>query len=456
MYQYQKGLFIFYRDFRYEDNIALLKCIQECNEIILIFIFTPQQITSKNKFLSYNSLQFLLDSLDSLNKSISNKINILYGDNYKIINYIINKYNIESIYFNKDITPYANKRDNKIIKLCNSKNIICNYYNDYYLFETNEILTNSNTHYKKFTPYYNKAINHLETKIIKVITNIKLNLSQFIKIRTEYNLSIKQIRRKYLTIINNNIAFIGSRKEGLNKLQNINSNYETNRNLLICNTTELSPYIKYGLISVREVYKEMIKNKSKDELVRQLIWRDFYAQLLLNQPELLIIKYNIKWNKNNYLFQRWKNGKTGFPIVDACMRQLNETGYIQNRARLIVSSFLVKVLLIDWKKGEKYFAQKLIDYDPASNNGNWQWVAGVGVDSQPYFRLFNPWIQSKKFDKDALYIKKWLPEFKNIEPNIIHKWNEYYLNNNYKSIYIKPIVNYINQSKKIKQIYKNK
>ena len=231
----------------------------------------------------------------------------------------------------------------------------------------------------------------------------------------------------------------------LNKIKNL-SHYDKNRNFLSYNTTNLSPYVKFGNISIREFYHKIKKLFGlKHDLIRQLIWREFYINILNSYPYVLEKsfkqKYNkMKWNNNIKLIDAWKQGNTGFPIVDASMRNLNNTGYISNRSRLIVSNFLVKILFVDWKIGENYFATKLIDYDPASNNGNWQWVAGTGTDSQPYFRILNPWTQSKKYDEDTSYIKKWIPELKNVPPQDIHNWYKTYIN--YNSSYTNPIVDY--------------
>ena len=217
---------------------------------------------------------------------------------------------------------------------------------------------------------------------------------------------------------------------------------------------QLSAYIKFGCISIREVYK---KFKSNVKIIRQLIWRDFYANILFEYPNVLHQamkeKYRkIKWNHNVQYLNAWKEGKTGFPIVDAAMRELNETGFMHNRGRLIVSSFLIKTLLINWQEGEKYFATRLIDYDPASNNGNWQWGASTGVDSQPYFRIFNPWLQSKTHDPDCAYIKKWIPELKDIPNKEIHKWYNY-CNNYTKLKYLFPIVDFDKQKKLSLKMY---
>jgi deoxyribodipyrimidine photo-lyase len=226
-------------------------------------------------------------------------------------------------------------------------------------------------------------------------------------------------------------------------------NYKKTHNNLATPTTLLSPYIKFGCISVREAYE-----KFSTPIVRQLFWRDFYAHILYAFPKLghpVVEKYEkLAWNNNQSHFNAWKNGKTGFPIVDACMRQLNISGYMHNRGRLIVASFLVKTLLIDWRWGEKYFAQNLVDYDVASNMHNWLWIAGGGADSQEYFRIFNPWEQSKKNDPDCVYIKKWIPEVADVENRKLHNWFKDYDEN----IYIKPIVDYSVQKKKVLDAYR--
>ena len=225
--------------------------------------------------------------------------------------------------------------------------------------------------------------------------------------------------------------------------------YSKTHNELDKPTTQLSAYIKFGCISIREMYKAF---KSNNDLIRQLIWRDFYMNILYSFPYVLgkPMKPNyakIKWHHNATWFKAWSTGETGFPVVDAGMRQLNTTGYMHNRARLIVASFLTKTLLIDWREGEEYFAKNLTDYDPASNNGNWQWIASSGADSQPYFRIFNPWLQGKEVDPDANYIKQWVPELKNVNAKDIHQWNDTWREHK-ECKYPKPICDYQVQKEK--------
>jgi len=218
----------------------------------------------------------------------------------------------------------------------------------------------------------------------------------------------------------------------------------------------MSAPIKFGCVSIREVYKAF---HGKKDLIRQLYWRDFYAQIMYNFPYVLDRamkpKYNkIRWHYNQTWFNAWCNGTTGFPIVDAGMRQMNETGYMHNRARLIVASFLVKTMLISWQYGEQYFATKLTDYSPENNNGNWQWISSSGADSQPFFRIFNPLTQAEEHDPNCEYIKKWVPELMDVPVKDIHNWSTEFVN--YKGIkYPKPICDYSIQREKTLKMYKD-
>lgn len=452
-YENENGLFLFHRDLRIHDNIGLNELTKICKNIYTIFIFTPEQITS-NKYKSDSSVQFMINSLIELNEeimSVGGKLHFYYGNTNKVIANCIKCFKINCIAFNKDITPYSISRDKDIEIICKKQNVKLIQSNDYYLTEPGEIVTTSNESYRKFTPYYNAVI---KKKILKPQT-LK---AHFVKFSSQcmYHTTIKEMIKKIS--INNNLLVNGGRTEAIKLLNQASKNlnkYDKTRNILSENTSKLSASIKFGCISIRETYYKLIHNK---DLIRQLIWRDFYANIMLNYPHVLgnsmVEKYNkIKWNHNLKWFKLWCEGKTGFPIVDASIRQLLETGYMHNRGRLIVASFLVKTLLINWQKGEQFFASKLTDYDPASNNGNWQWCAGTGVDSQPYFRFFNPWNQTKEHDPDCIFIKKWIPELKNVENKDILNWNESWIK--YPNIkYPKPIVDFNEQREKALKMYK--
>jgi len=436
------SIFIFRRDLRIYDNIAFNYAISKYDNILPIFIFTLEQISSKNKFKSDNAVQFMIESLKELDtelKQNNSKLHIFKGDNIKILKSIINDIDVENIIFNMDYTPYALKRDKEIESLCESKKISCIIKEDYLLKPIGAFLKKDGDPYTIFTPFKNNAI----TDKIDKPSRLKVkNLSKSNKLKTTDYI-------KYS--INENILVNGGRSNGLKQLNKIKGQkkYNKDRNTLSIETSLLSAYIKFGCISIREVYWK-IKDKLgiSNDLLSQIFWREFYFYIAYYFPQVLKGKnYNekyddIKWNKNSSLFKKWCDGETGYPVVDAGMRQMNKTGYMHNRARLITANFLNRMFGMDWRLGEKYFAQMLTDYDPSVNNGNWQWIGSTGVDPKPYFqRLFNPILQSAKFDKNAEYIKEWVPELKDVPAKDIHKWESKYID--YKEInYAKPAVEY--------------
>lgn len=459
---YNLGLYIFRRDLRIQNNMAFLHALKECKQILPIFIFTPEQVTN-NLFKSNKSVQFMIESLDDLNENIREKkgeLNTFYGEYLDIIKFLLKSYNADVIFINTDYTPYSKSRDNKIKTLCKKENIDFKCYDDICLFNPGTITTENGV-YKKFTPFYNKCLELL--KNIEKYPLIKFKKKWCKKITSnKYSILLKEAYIS-LTKPDDKTLLQGGRKSALNILKRVKDfkNYGETRNMLSEETTHLSAYLKYGCISVKELLFLLQKRgfNNNHDLIRQLIWRDFYIHILNAFPYVLKgksfkLKYDsITWDNDTKLFNAWKTGNTGFPIVDACMRQLNTTGYMHNRGRLIVASFLIKTLFIDWRKGEKYFAQNLIDYDPAANNGNWQWVAGSGVDSQPYFRIFNPWSQSEKYDPDALYIKRWCPELSDIPAKDIHNWYKKYELYKTKIDYISPVVEYSERRKYVLNKY---
>ena len=438
------NIFIFRRDLRLKDNISLNYAISNFENIIPIFIFTPEQISSKNKFKSDNAIQFMIESLNELDsdlKKYGSKLHIFKGKNSSVLTKIFKELDIENVIFNMDYTPYALKRDNEIKKLCESKKINCIIHEDYLLAPIGSMLKSDGEPYTVFTPFKNNGFKQKIDKPSKIkaknlVKTNKLNTVDYIK----HN-------------INDNLLVRGGRKNGVKQLNKIKDQkkYNTNRNTLSIETSLLSAYIKFGCISIREVYwKVKEKLGTSNSLLSQLFWREFYFYIAYYFPQVLKgknynEKYNgINWNKSKSKFDKWCKGETGYPVVDAGMREMNETGYMHNRARLITSNFLNRMLGMDWREGEKYFATMLTDYDPAVNNGNWQWIASTGTDPKPYFqRLFNPIIQSEKFDKNADYIKKWIPELKDVPAKDIHKWESKYKDYDVKELgYFEPIVEY--------------
>jgi deoxyribodipyrimidine photo-lyase len=454
--KFENGLFIFHRDLRIVDNNALNLLSEMCKNVYTIFIFTPEQISSSNKYKSNNAIQFMIESLQDLEKQIHNKggkLYVFYGKDNKIIANFINTCKIDIVSFNLDYSPFARERDNKIIKLCEKMETYVIYDYDYYLFDPFTVLNGSGQSYQKFTPFYENAIRHKIKEPIKLKKiNFKHNNSFMSNI-----LSLNDAMHRF-TKINHNILVHGGRNNALICLNNAvksQTHYIKTRDDISKHTSLLSAYIKFGCLSIREVYKTFKNNRS---FIRQLYWRDFYALILYHYPHVLgkAMKPNydkIKWHYNEKWFKSWCNGTTGMPILDASMRQLNECGWTHNRGRMIASSMLTKIFLIDWRLGEKYYATHLTDYDPANNNGGWQWSSGTGADSQPYFRIFNPYTQSKEHDPDCEYIKKWIPELKNIPNEVIHNWDKEYENFKNVTKYPKPIVDYVEQKEKALKMY---
>jgi deoxyribodipyrimidine photo-lyase len=455
---YQNSIFIFRRDFRLTDNLGLIQALENSKNVIPIFIFTPEQI-EKNSYKSDNAIQFMIESLAELESKIKKKkgqLYYFYGKQDKIIKKLIKNNKIDAIYFNKDWTPYAIKRYQSINKICLKKDIDCVQVEDYTLLPINKLLNQNEEVYKVYGAFYRNAKN------FKVPKPKKIKTFNFDKIKTSDNIQLNYIDKFYQK--NDDILVRGGRKNAqivLKTMKKFNQ-YSTKRNELDYETTHLSAYTKFGCVSIREVYHKMKKHlKVDNQLFNQLFWKEFYVYISKYIPHVLKgksmkLKYDkIKWNDNNNIFKKWCEGKTGFPIVDAGMKELNKTGYMHNRSRLITSGFLVKLALIDWRKGEKYFAQKLTDYDPAQNNGGWQWSSGSGADSQPYFRIMSPISQSTKFDPDGSYIKKWIPELKDVEPKHLHDWEKF--NNLYdlkKINYVEPCLDYKKARKRTMEIYK--
>jgi deoxyribodipyrimidine photo-lyase len=419
-----KTVFIFRRDLRCYDNNSLNLALRESSEVIPIFIFNPEQVEN-NDYKSNNSVQFMINSLEDLDsnlKKYGSKLHCFYGNDVDVIKYLVNEKDIKAVSFNKDYTEFSKIRDKKLIDL--GLNI---FSEEDYLLHRVEDVTHKDSFYKVFTPYYNAA------KVIEVDkpdkdTKLLSKLSKINIKKSKYSFSLDEAKKFYTN--NSSIAVFGSRSEGLDILNNKDTfkKYENNRDIPSISTTKASAYLKFGSISVREFYDAF---KDNDALIRQLYWRDYFAYVTHFQPNILNKEYNeklsnIDWNSNEKDFDSWKNGETGIPIIDAGMRELNETGWLHNRVRMLTAFFLVKNLFIDWKKGAKYFAQKLVDYCPMQNQNNWQSAFGSGISAQPWFRVMNPQTQQKKFDENCEYIKKWIPELRNKDSNDIHNFDVSY------------------------------
>lgn len=450
MGKHKKSLFIFRRDLRLEDNTGLISALNDSEIVIPLFIFDPRQADKiKNPYFSDNAFGFLIESLKDLDTQLNTKKSRLYifkGVADKVIEELIKKENIDAVYFNKDYTPFSMKRDGDIDKICKKHNVSCYSFADALLNEPDVALKSDSTSYTVFTPFWKNA-----SRI--PITNPKKNNNI-----NYYNNKIV-IETPFPEYSDNPERIKGGRKYALKTLNNIFklSDYASVRDFpYIVGTSRLSAHLKFGTISVREAYQVIAGTLGEHHpLLRQLYWRDFFYHIAYHFPKVFGSSFQekydkVKWDYDEKKFAAWTNGLTGYPIVDAGMRELNTTGYMHNRVRMIVASFLTKDLHIDWRLGEKYFAQKLVDYDPCINNGNWQWAASTGCDAQPYFRIFNPWLQQKKFDPKCEYIKRWIPELKTIDAKTIHELDKNEIPN-----YPKPIIDHYVESKEAISRYKN-
>lgn len=493
MKRFKKSIFIFRRDLRLEDNTGLINALESSNCVYCLFILDKNLLTPTSGYSSfvlptiahtlyrrqqkrYHLLLFMKESLIDLQKqfyylneniksttskkeiadiiTVNPKLVFLFGDPLLTISKIIKSdKEIEAVFVNRDYTPYSINRDKTIKTISKSNSVEFIECADFLLNEPEEILNSYNKPFRVFFQYYNKAIEKPIRKEnildIKKYKDRLFSLNEKILFEISNNEIISNLDNFFNEIISSqisNIAFIGGRNGYVNVISDLAvrlRKYNEDKDILVKKaTSHLSAYIKFGICSIREVYSIIQSELGNNHpLLRQLYWRDFFTYIGFHFPYVFVgpfqEKYRnnrntIQWRNDPKQFELWCNGKTGFPIVDVGMRELNATGYLHNRLRLIVASFLVKDLHIDWRYGERYFALKLVDYDPSVNNGNWQWVASTGCDALPFFRIFNPWLQQKKIDPECIYIKKWIPELKSIPKKLIHEW--YKVNENKEQI----------------------
>ena len=445
---YEKSIFLFHRDLRIEDNIGLIDALNNSKEVIPCFIYDSNLIKKlKDAKFRWNFLNESLSDLDENFKKKGIRLQIVEGIPEKSLEKIIKKHEIESIFSNTDFSNYSQKRDEKIYQMCKKNKITFHSSLDFLLHNPHDIKTNEDSPYTIYSFFYKKAKIFPTRKVTK---NTKKNYSN--EIISNSSIIKPKIR---------NSEIKGGRKEALKILKNLENftDYDKVRDFPGLNqTTLLSAHNKLGTISIREIYTQIKEILGTDHtIMREIYWREFFNYILFHFPHVEKKSFkqkfqDIPWKNSEESLKKWKEGQTGFPIVDAGMRQLNLTGFMHNRVRMIVASFLTKDLHIDWKLGERYFAEKLIDYDTAVNSGNWQWAASTGCDSVPYFRIFNPWRQQERFDLNCNYIKKWIPELEKIEPKDIHNlWKNFPLNLKYP----KPMVVHKNEAEITKEIFKS-
>jgi deoxyribodipyrimidine photo-lyase len=418
---YSKSIFWHRRDLRIHDNAGLYKALKSSRGVQPIFIFDSQIL----QFLPKNDqrLVYIHQEIEQLKKKYSelgSDLKVYFGNPRDLIPEIVLKYKAEAVFINRDYEPYATERDRYLAEKLNELEVKLIGTKDHVLFEKAEITKDDGKPYTVFTPYSRKwksnlNEHHLTSFPSENYTDNLARISEVSELISLQDMGFETIQRV-------EIPSKSWKKELIQK-------YSLNRDFPSLNgTSKLGLHLRFGSISIRELAREALQ--LNETFLNELIWRDFYQMIIHWFPHSAKNSFKtqydrIRWENNEAHFQAWCNGKTGYPIVDAGMRELNATGFMHNRVRMIVASFLTKHLLIDWRLGEAYFAEKLLDFELASNTGGWQWAAGCGCDAAPYFRVFNPTTQQEKFDKKFEYIKKWVPEFETDnypKPIIDHKF----------------------------------
>ena len=414
------NVFWFRRDLRIDDNVGFYEALKGEHPVLPIFIFDSEILDKLPE--DDARVTFIHETLQNMRQTLqdehSSSIAIYHGKPIEIYKQLTKDFKINTVYTNHDYEPYAKERDEEIISFLETQNIEFKTFKDQVIFEKDEVVKNDGDPYVVYTPYMKTWKEKFKTIDLEIFyTNNYLN-----------NL-IEHTRLPNLSL--SDIGFTKSKQEiaDYDVTPTLIQDYEDTRNFPAKDgTSRLGPNLRFGTVSVRKMVKKAIAEKN-EVFWQELIWREFFMQILWHFPHTVDkafkAKYDrIEWRNNEEEFKTWCEGKTGYPLVDAGMRELNETGFMHNRVRMLVGSFLCKHLLIDWRWGEAYFAEKLHDYEMASNVGNWQWVAGSGVDAAPYFRIFNPTTQIQKFDKEHHYIKKWVPEYQELtypKPMVDHK-----------------------------------
>lgn len=411
------NIFWFRRDLRLEDNRALFEALSNA-ATLPVFIFDKNILSELPKDdARVTFISALLDNIQAILKQNHKSLAVFHDDPIHVFKKLVaENAEINAVYTNHDYEPYAQKRDAEVGAFLKSKNIAFHTFKDQVIFEKEEVIKEDGKPYVVFTPYSKKWKENFNEKLTESFPSEK-KLAE-----------IAQHSYPYLSLKDIGFEASGIKVVDYNISSALIENYAETRNFPgIEGTSHLSPHLRFGAVSIRKIVKTALKHR-KETFLNELIWREFFMQILWHFPNTVTESFrpkydHIQWRNNKSEFQSWCEGTTGYPIVDAGMRQLNTTGTMHNRVRMIVASFLCKHLLIDWRWGEAYFAEKLLDYEQSSNIGNWQWAAGSGVDAAPYFRIFNPSEQVRKFDKDLKYIRKWVPEFEQLDyrPIIDHK-----------------------------------
>lgn len=413
-------IFWFRRDLRLNDNAGLYHALSKGKNVLPIFIFDTEILDGlqdkKDKRVEF--IHYALESINNQLIKLGSSLLVLKGNPSAVFKNILTTYNVGSVYTNHDYEPSAIARDHQIEELLKERLIPFYSFKDQVIFEKGEVVKDDGSPYTIYTPYSKKWLAKLNDFYLKSYPTDKYN-SCFFQTQPFTLPSLEEIGFQ-----KTNAVFPTTHVS-----ESLIAKYDEQRNFpAIEGTSKLGIHLRFGTVSIRELAR--IAVATNKTWLNELIWREFFMMILYHYPRVVKTSFKpqydrIVWQNNESEFTNWCEGKTGYPIVDAGMRELNETGFMHNRVRMIVASFLCKHLLIDWRWGEAYFAEKLLDYDLSANNGNWQWAAGTGCDSAPYFRIFNPAEQTKKFDTNLKYIKKWIPELEELNypsPIVDHKF----------------------------------
>jgi len=403
MKKQEVAFFWFRRDLRLEDNVGLFHALKSKYPVIPLFIFDEIILDSLPK--NDARVGFIYDSLFKINQKLlemGSSLLVKKGKTQGVWQALLQEFYVKEVFFNKDYEPYAILRDLAICELLDTNKISFFSYKDQVIFEEKEITKADGLSYTVYTPYKNKWLEKYNSMAPVKEYDATEMFSNFHKSNFTFP-TLKQIGFEESSI-----------KVLPYNLKNVSNYHETRDFPALDSTTHLSPHLRFGTVSIRKLVNWAFHKN--DVFLSELIWREFFMQILFSFPKVVTHNFKssydgIQWRNNEEDFKRWCSGTTGYPMVDAGIRELNETGYMHNRVRMVVANFLCKHLLINWQWGEAYFAKKLLDYELSSNVGNWQWAAGTGCDAAPYFRVFNPEIQLKKFDEKGIYIRKWIPEF---------------------------------------------
>ena len=402
------SIFWFRRDLRLDDNVGLSHALKQSPRVLPIFIFDTEILSQLPK--NDARVTFIHDRIHGINKELNEKYNssmgLYHGRPLEIFGTLVEEFKIDAVYTNHDYEPYAIHRDSEIKEFLGGKNIPFHSFKDQVVFERDEVVKSDGDPYVVYTPYKNKWKEKFNAEALSKIIESQPITDNF--------------------ILNTHLPYLSLEALGFEKSsikvpdyvlsEHLIENYEATRNFpaKTNGTSRIGPHLRFGTVSIRNIVKKAIETKN-EVFWNELIWREFFMQILWHFPKTVNAafkpKYDrIPWRNNEKEFEKWTMGQTGYPLVDAGMRELNTTGYMHNRVRMLVASFLCKHLLIDWRWGEAYFAEKLLDFELSSNVGNWQWAAGSGVDAAPYFRIFNPTTQIEKFDKQKSYINQWVTD----------------------------------------------